>query len=563
MPVKLIKFSATNYRSITSAHRINFSDTTVLIGRNNEGKSNLLRALEASMQILRWHAERRPSPRVRRFLPDEVPYVWTRDFPIQLQARRAANQTIFKLEFLLSDAECEEFRCDVGPTINGTLPIEIKIGRDQEPHVRLVNPGKGTRSLESKSSLIANFVAERIHFNYIPAIRTDNTTIDLIAGLLAQELRSLESDQRYIDALATISELQRPVLDELAERVQGPLKEFLPSISSVKLEISESSRRYSLRRDVNVFIDDGTNTLLEYKGDGVKSLAALGLLKSRGATGTSSILAIEEPESHLHPGAIHQVNEIIQSIAKTSQVIITTHNPLFVDRENVKSNVIVSAGSATPAKSVSEIRSLLGIKASDNLMNASYALVVEGAEDVVAMKSLLPLLSEKLGRAIKNNMLIIEPIGGAGNLSYKLSLLRNSLCAVHVFLDGDAAGREAYGKAEREGLVTTANCTFVNCNGMAEAEFEDCLNADVYREAVLTEFGINLSHPSFRGNHKWSQRIREACLTQGKNFNEDLLTRIKFVVGCSVANEPKSALNEHKRNSIDAVVAALERMVKS
>ena len=291
----------------------------------------------------------------------------------------------------------------MGPTINGSLPIEIKIGSDQEPHVRLVKPGKGTRSLESKSSQIANFVAERIHFNYIPAIRTDNTTIDLITGLLSQELRVLEKDQRYIDALSTISELQRPVLDELAERVRGPLNEFLPGISSVKLEISESSRRFSLSRDVNVFIDDGTKTLLEYKGDGVKSLAALGLLKSRGATGIASILAIEEPESHLHPGAIHQVNEIIQSIAKTSQVIITTHNPLFVDRENVKANVIVNAGSATPAKSVSEIRSLLGIKASDNLMNASYALVVEGDEDVIAMKSLLPILSEKLGRFLKNN----------------------------------------------------------------------------------------------------------------------------------------------------------------
>jgi hypothetical protein len=427
----------------------------------------------------------------------------------------------------------------------------------------LVKPGKGTRSLESKSSLIANFVAGRIHFNYIPAIRTDNTTIDLIAGLLSQELRALENDQRYIDALTTISDLQRPILEELSERVQGPLKEFLPSIRSVKLEISESSRRYSLRRDVNVFIDDGTQTLLEYKGDGVKSLAALGLLKSRGTSGVTSILAIEEPESHLHPGAIHQVNEIIQSIAKTSQVIITTHNPLFVDRENVKANVIVNAGSATPSKSVSEIRSLLGIKASDNLMNASYALVVEGEEDVIAMKSLLPVLSEKLARALKNNMLVIEPIGGAGNLSYKLSLLRNSLCAVHVLLDGDAAGRDAYSKAERDGLVTTVNCTFVNCNGMTEAEFEDCLNLDVYSDAVLTEFGIDLSHPSFCGNKKWAQRIRNAGLTQGKNITEGLLSRIKFAVGNAVAKTPKYALNEHKRNSIDAVVTALERMVKS
>ena len=127
-------------------------------------------------------------------------------------------------------------------------------------------------------------------------------------------------------------------------------------INFQQLEISESSRRFSLRRDVSVVIDDGTPTLLEYKGDGVKSLAALGLLKSQNAPTGASILAIEEPESHLHPAAIHQVHEIIRSISQTSQVIVTTHNPLFVDRENIKSNVIVTNGGATPAKNIAAIK---------------------------------------------------------------------------------------------------------------------------------------------------------------------------------------------------------------
>jgi putative ATP-dependent endonuclease of OLD family len=58
--MKLVQFSATNYRSITSAHRITFKNITVLIGRNNEGKSNLLRALEAAMNLLKQHASGSP-----------------------------------------------------------------------------------------------------------------------------------------------------------------------------------------------------------------------------------------------------------------------------------------------------------------------------------------------------------------------------------------------------------------------------------------------------------------------------------------------------------------------
>ena len=278
--MQLINFSATNYRSITAAHRIAFSGVTVLIGRNNEGKSNLLRALEAAMLILQRHALFETG-RSRSYLGDTPPYVWKRDFPIQLQDRRSATQTILKVEFLLDDAECQEFKQELGPTLNGSLPLEIKIGKDQEPQIRLVKSGKGTKALASKSSAIARFVASRIHFNYIPAVRTDSTTIELIGTLLSQELRSLEKDDRYLQALATIAEVQQPVLDELARRVHGPLKEFLPSINSVRIEISESGRRYALRRDVNVIVDDGTPTSLEFKGDGVKSLAALGLLKMR------------------------------------------------------------------------------------------------------------------------------------------------------------------------------------------------------------------------------------------------------------------------------------------
>lgn len=560
--MQLVQFSATNYHSITSAHRIRFSNVTVLIGRNNEGKSNLLRALEAAMALLKQHSLI-SSSRNRRMFMNDAAYVWQRDFPVQLQDRRTATQTILKLEFLLDEEECREFRGEIGSSINGSLPLEIKIGKDQEPQIRLVKSGKNTTALAAKSAQIARFVASRIHFNYIPAVRTDNTTIELIGGLLSQELRTLESDDRYLEALNTIADLQQPILDELATRVHGPLKEFLPSIKSVKLEISESSRRYSLRRDVSVVIDDGTPTLLEYKGDGVKSLAALGLLKSQNAPTGASILAIEEPESHLHPAAIHQVNEIIRSISETSQVIVTTHNPLFVDRENIRANVIVTDGGATPAKNIAAIRDILGIKASDNLTHANYALVVEGEDDAIALRALLPILSEKIAKALRNNLLIVEPIGGAGNLSYKLCLLRNSLCAVHTLLDGDQAGRDAYKKAEGDSLISVANCTFITCNDMTEAEFEDCIDPQIYREIILNEQGVDLTSTKFRGNSKWSQRIRTTFLDQGKNFTDELLMKSKYLVAAAIAKNPKSALNQHKRNSVDAMVSALERMIKN
>ena len=50
--MQLVNFSVTNYRSITKAHKINLQNITVLVGRNNEGKSNILMALNVAMETM-------------------------------------------------------------------------------------------------------------------------------------------------------------------------------------------------------------------------------------------------------------------------------------------------------------------------------------------------------------------------------------------------------------------------------------------------------------------------------------------------------------------------------
>lgn len=90
--MELVNFSVTNFRSITKAHKVSISDTTILIGRNNEGKSNLLRALDVAMSSLQRHAleYRYGKPGVRSISRrDEKTFYWERDFPINLQSRKS------------------------------------------------------------------------------------------------------------------------------------------------------------------------------------------------------------------------------------------------------------------------------------------------------------------------------------------------------------------------------------------------------------------------------------------------------------------------------------------
>jgi predicted ATP-dependent endonuclease of OLD family len=563
--MELVNFSVTNYRSITTAHKVAVSNTTILIGRNNEGKSNLLKALDVGMTSLQRHAmeARHGRAMARGGRRDEQLYFWERDFPISFQNRKSGTQTIIRLEFLLDEKEIEEFKENIKSSSNGTLPIVIKIGKNSVPDIEVSKKGKGSKTLNAKSGPIADFIARKIVFNYIPAVRTDQEAMQVVSRMLAQRLRFLEDQPEYIKALQTIKNLQQPILDELSERIKKPLSEFLPGIKGVSIEIPENTRRSSLRRDFDIIVNDGTATNLSFKGDGVKSLAALGLLKDRARRDGASIVAIEEPESHLHPAAIHQLNEVIQSLGEDNQVILTTHNPLFVDRKNIKSNIIVDNGKALPAKNTQQIRDLLGIKASDNLTNASYVLVVEGDDDVIALRALLRHLSESLKKLIDSHMLILEQIGGAGNLPYKLTSLKNSLCVYHCFLDNDDAGRSAYETAEKDGLLSIKSTTLVTCNGSPDAELEDCFNLELYREAVLDQFGVDLTCREFRRNAKWSDRVRQAFVSQGKPWNNGVESRVKYCVAERVEQSPADSLNSHKRNSIDALVQSIENMTKS
>lgn len=494
---------------------------------------------------------------------DTQRYSWRRDFPISLQSRSRGLESIFRLEFALSEHEIEEFRAEIKSNLNGTLPIEIKFGRNNVADIHVRKQGPGGLSLSAKSPRIAKYVAARIEFIYIPAVRTEDEALTVVQEMLSTELAHLERDVDYIAALQKITELQQPILDKVSESIRTSLRQFLPGIKSVTVRVPQSARRVALRSQCKIEIDDGSRTLLEYKGDGVKSLAALGLLKDKKKPDGASIVAIEEPESHLHPGAMHSLREVIETLTANNQVVITTHCPLFVDRTSIARNILIDGNTAKPAQDIAAIRRLLGIRASDNLVNASHVLVVEGDEDVVALSALLPHLSTTVGRALKQHHLVLEPIGGAGNLSYKLSTLANALCVAHVLLDNDEAGKKAYEKAVLDKTLRLADTTLVNCKGMPTSELEDTFEKGVYEGAVLDEFDVDLHDSAFRGSAKWSDRAKACFEKQGKPWNDGVKAQLKAVVAHAIAKQPADALNAHKRNSIDALVRALEKKLGS
>lgn len=558
--MKLVSFSVENYRSIIKANRLPIGNSTILIGPNNEGKSNILRALVAALRILnqfhRWpmREAKIPSHAMRRI------YDWETDFPVALQTNTFKGETIFRLEIELSDPEILEFWTQVGSHLNGTLPIQLSVGKGSTGF-KVLKRGRGAATLSGKANQIARFVSAKLDCVYIPAVRTASSAQDVVEQILADELGTVEENEDFKRALTEIAKVQQPVLDRISSSIKTTLKQFLPNVKDVKVTISQEDRSQALRRSCQITIDDGTPTRLQQKGDGVQSLAALCLMRhasERGASGRQLILAIEEPESHLHPRAIHQLKQVVGEIANLTQVIITTHCPTFVDRVDIKSNIIVSENKAVPAKSIKAIREILGVKAADNLQHAELVLVVEGENDRIALSALLAQASAKLKSAIVEGTLALDTLAGGSNLSYKLTQLRDALCNHYVFLDDDDAGRESFEHAKRESLLTQASASFAVCLGMIEAEIEDMYEPAIYADMIKHGYGVTLETPKFSSNKKWSTRMSEVFRQQGKQWTDPVKAEVKAKIADLIAATPTAALNQHKRTAFDSLVTSIE-----
>lgn len=556
--MKLVSFTVYNYRSITSSNKIPISDVTILVGKNNEGKSNLLRAISLSMMTLRCHQDSSNSFRLRNL------YEWTKDYPVSLQkSKREKKESEFTLEFELTQDEVVDFKQRYKHQLNGYLPIRISFNQNNIPTLKVVKNGKGSKELNAKSRYVCKYIAQHIEFNYIPAVRTKEDAIREIRRQVMRELAVLENDRTYKEIIQKISSIQEPIMRRLEETVKTTLSDFLPNVSEVSINF-ENRMTIDRYRDVSISINDGQNTDIENKGDGVKSLVTLALLKNVHINESGmSIVAIEEPEAHLHPEAINRLRETIYSLSSKSQVIISTHNPLFVNRESVEKNIIVENGKVKTAGNVREIRNLLGIKASDNLQDAEVMLLVEGETDSLSLSAILSAKSGIIKEAITNHRMAIMPMGGTGGLSYQLNMANQLIGQSVVFLDSDQAAKNALNKALKQNLIDDKNYLLCSCVGMKCAEFEDAICMDTYRQAIIDKYGVDLAVGKMKNATKvWSDKVCEVFTDGGKIWNEDIENEIKYIVASCVIANPINAIDEKKCSAVKGLISILEGKLK-
>ena len=200
---------------------------------------------------------------------------------------------------------------------------------------------------------------------------------------------------------------------EAFDEIKGFLHSALPDLGRVKAALGDKGVI-----DVSMSPRKGFDIPLADMGSGVEQLLMIGTILA--TEGPRPNLFLEEPESHLHPGAQRFLMEHL--LRNANQLVVATHSPLFVDLARGHSTHLVRRrGQRTSIEGVSWTASSdalfdeLGVRNSDVLMSDAV-LFVEGKTD----GQLLRIWSERLGRGLAERTITMISTEGGSNARTKV-----------------------------------------------------------------------------------------------------------------------------------------------
>lgn len=287
----------------------------------------------------------------------------------------------------------------------------------------------------------ANRLARYLQWVFVPAVK-DATTEQLearntaLGKLLARTVRAKTNFEEAVKALRiemqgqyqSLLDKNQHVLKELSDSLKTRLTEWAHPAATVKLEWRQDPEK-------SVRVEEPFARIIAGEGDFEGELARFGhglqrsyllallheLASSDDTSAPRLILGCEEPELYQHPPQARHLAAVLQKLSKgNSQVIVSTHSPLFVsgegfeevrmvrkDPSNKRSNVMHMAYTDI-AQAISAATGEVPTKPSGVLAKINQALqpslnemffatrlvLVEGLEDVAYIAAYLNLLGK-------------------------------------------------------------------------------------------------------------------------------------------------------------------------
>jgi predicted ATP-dependent endonuclease of OLD family len=549
--LRLISLEVQNFRSIVGPPvRIEFGSLTSIVGPNNCGKSNLLRALTLFFTGL----------------VEGKPFLSELDFP-KNGALAKSDQTKITVtvsfqptkEALISraleelEAKSSQRRLD-----NNQVSLRLsysKHGVESWQFIGKLGIKNISRELIEK---VRDAVRQSATFKYIPVGRDSLESINREIG--AELIRTIFSGwsgatrkrQEINAAIDALLKKLYPELESTSSSVTKSVQEVFKEIRHLKLRLPFSNLEEMLP-SLTPVISDTAETGVQSKGAGIQTSSLIFLLKfladnhpQRHNARQTFFWAIEEPESFLHPSKQREMANVMSKFAAEVQTVITTHCPHFVLRDSESCKTYVVDKHPTPPHSTYVVgntyelaRQTLGVTLLDSMALFPLNIVVEGPSDEILLSGALRKLQSLV--TLRPYDVKFFPAGNAASATYLFESLRafaDPSTNVRLVIDGDDAGVKAIsglnGRAKRDGATWKSNADYFQLPLDTENLCSDRVKLQLFRErpaqvtAVFDTEG-NIKSFAFNDGHKKALAERAVELSTGEDLGnfKRLIERIE------------------------------------
>ncbi|MHA1401957.1 MAG: ATP-dependent nuclease [Candidatus Heimdallarchaeaceae archaeon] len=410
------EITITNFRSIEE-ETFYFKPFSILIGKNNTGKSNIMTSLKLLLEgtnrdfsIRDFHNSSNnivfeaKIQSVENFLElSSEPHKTKIKEDIQngyLKVRRIIEPgpKVNKLEVFDLKKGDYGLKTGIENALKQLLPEVIFIEAFQDPSIEA--HGKSSATLGKIIKQILSRIQEQTSEQIEKAFKKANHLLNVYEVEIDGEPQ--EVDQRAEDIKNIEAKIRRNLQNVFGD-VDVRIKIDFPKVP----ELMVNSRIELL--------DSGTWTPPELKGQGVQRALYVALLRSlaeqlreeKDTTGLKRpfLLLVEEPEIFLHPSVLGTMRNALEEISSTNQVLIATHSPSMISRNNLSNVILVRKtmkedekgktvklnkdGEQLDQPNEKRLRHLLEYQRSSKFLFANKVIVVEGPSDVVLFESII------------------------------------------------------------------------------------------------------------------------------------------------------------------------------
>ncbi|MBS4010736.1 MAG: AAA family ATPase [Roseovarius sp.] len=473
-----------NFKSISDG-LFPLSHYTPMVGYNNAGKTNIIRAIgwiikRFSLPAEDFHRADQPivvEAEISGITGDVLDAIGAahrgRIEPLVVDGRirirrtqTTPGQTVTAIRFEVLKREIDQDNwvvnpAGIDPAIGALFPDPIFIGAMENATEDVAKFGSGT-TIGKLLKEIMTPVIDR----HSPVVAA--ALLDVGRRLSAN---AADKDETLVDLDGRIQSELSKLFPGVSAKTHIPVPEFADFMKSATIRIFEEGYENPEGRDASSF---GHGAQRSIQIALIKCLAEVRRAGGENA-GRTTLLLIDEPELYLHPQAIEVVRAALSRLAGDGyQVVITTHSANMISRSDAPNTLLIRRTAADGTKCYPRIKDAVNdaIHEADHQSEALFALsnsskilfservgITEGKTE----RTILPVIfHEEFGLTPDEDKIGLVDIGGTPNIPDTMKVLNAMGVPCKAIVDLDFAFRIAPIKA----LLDPAHADLASCKAV-------------------------------------------------------------------------------------------------